>query len=112
MLDVTVREQDGIAMSTRNAYLSEKEREDASVLHEALLHAEELVARGERDTAVIKQGMRDRIGTRDTAEIDYVEIVDDATLDFVQEVRGPSLAAVAVYFGQARLIDNTVLEPS
>ncbi len=106
----TVREADGLAMSSRNAYLSPAERQQAVVLSRSLGLAQELVARGERDAAAIAARMREWILSARPARIDYVAVVDSETLEPVAEIRGRALAALAVVIGGTRLIDNCLLE--
>jgi len=105
----TVREADGLAMSSRNAYLSKEERRAATCLYEALARAAWLVEGGERDAAVLKAEMAKRIGAERLARLDYVAAVDDSTFEEVDRLRGPSRALVAARFGTARLIDNLSL---
>ena len=107
----TIREPDGLAMSSRNAYLDPQERQQATVLNRALDLAEKLVKEGTRDTAVIRQAMLELIDSQPLAKVDYVEFVDAETLSPASKVEGPLLAAVAVRFRSARLIDNRVLSP-
>ena len=104
-----IRESDGVAMSSRNKYLSEDERAHATVLRRALDLAEQRFAEGERDANIIIQAMTDLIQTAPTAKIDYLEAVDDENLTPVSTIDVPTLIALAVQFGQARLLDNTVL---
>ncbi len=104
-----VREADGLAMSSRNVYLSPEERQSATVLYKSLCWAQEQVQAGERDAQRIRQGVYERIAQEPLARIDYVEVVDAETLEPVERIERPTLVAVAVYFGKARLIDNTVL---
>jgi len=104
----TVREADGLAMSSRNTYLSAEERERALSLSRALFHAEQLLARGARDAGALVQEVRDRM--RDV-EIDYVSVVDGDTLEPVDTVRGPVMVAVAAQVGATRLIDNIRFDP-
>ena len=102
----TVREEDGLACSSRNQYLNLEERKQATVLHKALLaaaNASEKSARGIVDLA------RKMIGEAPLAQIDYVELVDAETLQPVEMVRPNSLLALAVFFGKTRLIDNILL---
>lgn len=101
-----IREADGLAKSSRNAYLTEQERAAAPVLHRALTEGEALLRSGERDTRTLIRRMTDVIEAEPLARIDYVEIVDAASLQPVTFVEGPVLAAMAVYFGKTRLIDN------
>jgi pantoate--beta-alanine ligase len=102
----TVRESDGLACSSRNRYLSATERQQASVLHAALLEGARLVAGGEQSTPVIIAGARKVLGTSPLALIDYLELVNAETLQPVEFVQPNSLMALAVSFGQTRLIDN------
>jgi pantoate--beta-alanine ligase len=104
-----VREPDGLAMSSRNAYLNGTLRQDALCLRRALDEAERLFRAGERDATVLQQAMEAVIRRVPSAVIDYVEIVDDQTLKPVGMLKAPSLVALAVKVGSTRLIDNTVL---
>ena len=106
----TVREPDGLAMSSRNVYLSAGERKDALVLYEALKKAEELIGSGERDTKKIVKAMEGMIKSVPTAKIDYVSIVDTANLKEVRSITGEVLVALAVFIGKTRLIDNIILK--
>jgi len=107
----TVRGPDGLALSSRNAYLNAKERADALVLWEALCLAQRLVKKGIRDAAKIIVEMKRVISQKRNSRIDYVVIVDASTLLPIREIRRGSLAALAVRIGKTRLIDNTVLRP-
>jgi len=104
-----VRDADGLALSSRNAYLGEAERRAAPVLHRALRAAADRAAAGETDAACLVDLVREKISAEPLARIDYVEAVDDDTLEPVASVRGRVLLAVAVHFRGARLIDNIVL---
>ena len=106
----TAREPDGLAKSSRNVYLSAQEREQAPVLYQALEMAGAMVADGERRAAVVLGAVRDLIGARSQAEIDYVEAVDTDRLAPVEALSGPVLLALAAKFGKARLIDNVILD--
>lgn len=106
-----VREPDGLALSSRNAYLSPDGRRRALVLWRSLQLAEELVAQGERRAATIAERMREVITTAEDAEIDYIALVDPETLEPVDEVSERTLAALAVRIEDTRLIDNCFLEP-
>ena len=101
-----VREPDGLALSSRNAYLGPEERQAALALSTSLRWAERAVAAGERDTARLLAGIRSVLEAEPLARIDYVEAVDPETLEPVAEVRGEVLAALAVFIGSTRLIDN------
>jgi pantoate--beta-alanine ligase len=105
-----VRESDGLAMSSRNAYLTPGQRADAPALHLALRAAESQIAGGERAALVIKTGIETRIQAFSEAVIDYVEVVDADTMEAVDTIAGNVLIAVAVTFGQTRLIDNIQIE--
>lgn len=104
-----VREKDGLAMSSRNAYLSKEERAAALSLSRSLGIARAMANAGERDAAKILAAVRKEIEGTGLARIDYAEIVDPETLDTLKEIRGPSLLALAVFFGKTRLIDNALL---
>ena len=106
----TVREPDGLAMSSRNAYLSPEERKDALVLSRSLEKAKAMVQAGEREASEIMEAMKEEIQARPTARIDYVAVVDAETLTPVARVEGRVLVALAVWIGGTRLIDNVVLD--
>ncbi len=101
-----VREPDGLALSSRNAYLDPEGRKAARVLSTSLRWAEKAVGAGERDAARLVAGIRTILEAEPLARIDYVEAVDPETLDSVAEVRGEILVAIAVSIGSTRLIDN------
>jgi pantoate--beta-alanine ligase len=107
----TVREPDGLAMSSRNAYLSPGERRQALCLRRALDRAEQMARNGERDAGKIRAAMQQVVAEAPLAKVDYIEIVDDATLEPVPTLDRPALTALAVFIGRTRLIDNTVLNP-
>lgn len=108
----TVREPDGLAMSSRNAYLSPEERRAAAALYRSLRLAEELIRCGERDAGAITERMRALIDREPLARIDYVSIVDGETLEPLSALSGRVLIALAVFIGRTRLIDNYYLEVS
>jgi pantoate--beta-alanine ligase len=105
-----VREPDGLAMSSRNAFLSARARQQATALNSALHEARALVRAGLRDAVTICATARQRIEKEPLAEIDYVELVDTHSLEPVREIGERALLALAVRFEGTRLIDNTVLE--
>lgn len=105
-----VREPDGLAMSSRNVYLSPEQRRAATVLYRSLVAAEKAVAGGERDVEKIRALVVDMIRSEPLAEIDYVEILSWPELKEISRLDGKALLALAVKFGRTRLIDNTVLE--
>ncbi|WP_067625495.1 pantoate--beta-alanine ligase [Alicyclobacillus acidiphilus] len=105
----TVREEDGLAKSSRNVYLSKEEREHAPVLYQALSWAKAEIERGQRDATEIVRGVRERIEQDSIARLDYVEAVEMDTLESVSVLSGDVMIAVAAYFGKARLIDNIQL---
>jgi len=102
----TVRESDGLAFSSRNQYLSAPERQQAPVLRAALLEGARLAAGGERSVSVIIAASRKVIATAPLARTDYLELVNAETLQPLETVQPNSLIALAVFFGQTRLIDN------
>jgi pantoate--beta-alanine ligase len=104
----TVREADGLAMSSRNVYLSAEERQRALSLSRALSLAKQLIAGGELDVATILKRMRDVLTAAD-AEIDYVAICSTTTLAPLSRIEGPAVALIAARIGKTRLIDNELL---
>jgi len=105
----TVREPDGLAMSSRNAYLNGEQRQAAAVLYQALCLAQELYAGGERNAERIRQEMTALIKKQPLASIDYVSVADTETLDELDTVKPPALVSMAVRIGKVRLIDNVVV---
>ena len=106
----TVREPDGLAMSSRNKYLTNEQRKEAVVLYKSLRLAEALIRKGEREAEIIKENIFKTISQAEQAQVDYIEIVDTKQLRSVSRVNGRCLIAVAVKFGQTRLIDNVLVE--
>lgn len=104
----TVREPDGLAMSSRNAYLSSEERANATVLYRSLSHAATRIRAGEGDAQRIEREMREMIGAVPGAALDYANVVDRRSLESVKQVEREVLVAVAVRFGKTRLIDNVI----
>ena len=104
-----VREADGLAMSSRNVYLSPDERAAATVLYRSLQWAQAQHAAGERDAHRLRDGVYAQIAAEPLARIDYVEVVDAETLQPIERLERPALVALAVFFGKARLIDNCLL---
>ncbi|UCE21416.1 MAG: pantoate--beta-alanine ligase, partial [Candidatus Aminicenantes bacterium] len=105
-----VRQKDGLALSSRNTYLDQEERKAARVLSQSLEKAREMVKNGERDSGLIISRMKEMITQEPRAKIDYVEIVDMENLNLVTKIENESLAALAVFIGKVRLIDNTILK--
>jgi pantoate--beta-alanine ligase len=105
-----VREADGLAMSSRNAYLDPNHRKRALVLHRALMRVEELTKAGERDASKLLAAGRDELATENAVRLDYFEIVNPDTLDPVEHISGGALVAMAGYVGSTRLIDNILLD--
>lgn len=103
-----VREPDGLAMSSRNVYLSDEERREAPRLYKSLLEAKRLIDGGERDVQKIKDAMQ-RVLNHPLLKIDYIEVVDEKTLIPVDRIEGDVIVAIAVFFGKARLIDNVII---
>lgn len=104
------READGLAMSSRNVYLSSEQREQALVLSQALQQAGQIIGEGERDPAEVIAGMRARIESAPEARIDYIEIYRAGDLGDIKQIEGRVLIALAVRFGNTRLIDNLLVE--
>lgn len=105
----TVREKDGLALSSRNVYLNERERKDAVVLFNSLNLARDLINRGVRDTAKIIGLMKQLIYKKKSAKIDYISIVDTDNLKPLKKISAKALVALAVWIGKMRLIDNMVI---
>jgi pantoate--beta-alanine ligase len=105
-----VRESDGLAMSSRNVYLTPSQREAALNLSRALTEAEQLAGGGERRGPVILGKVKERVHSNGELRIDYAELCNPETLEDVSEIRGPTLLALAAFVGKTRLIDNRVLK--
>jgi pantoate--beta-alanine ligase len=105
----TVREPDGLAMSSRNTYLNPEERRAATVLFRALQAAKARYEAGERDAERLREAMREVIRAEPLARIDYVSVAHPETLQELERVEGPALLSLAVYIGTTRLIDNLML---
>jgi pantoate--beta-alanine ligase len=107
----TVREEDGLAKSSRNVRLSEKERQEAPELYQALIKAQEAVAEGEKSTTKIEELVKSHISMSTSGKIDYVEIYAYPSLKPIDtfDIKGKAIIAIAVQFEKARLIDNLIL---
>jgi pantoate--beta-alanine ligase len=105
-----VREPDGLAMSSRNAYLTPDERKQALVLHRSLMRVQELANAGERNPAKLVAAGRAEFDEEKSVHLDYLELVNPDTLDPVDDIFAGALAAVAAFVGKTRLIDNLLLE--
>ena len=106
----TVREADGLAMSSRNSYLSPEERQSATVLFRALTAAKSAYERGERSADTLRRIMAETLAAEPRAQMQYVSCADYDTLKELETVTGKSLLSMAVFLGKTRLIDNFVLE--
>ncbi len=105
-----VREEDGLAKSSRNSYLSDEERKAAAILHKSLMAGKKELENGCKNSQYIKKIITDKINTEELAKIDYVEIVDAETLENAAEIESSILIMLAVYIGKTRLIDNFLFE--
>ncbi|WP_310602412.1 pantoate--beta-alanine ligase [Anaerosporobacter sp.] len=105
-----IREKDGLAKSSRNTYLSKEERKAALVLSRSIEHGKKILQQGERNAAVLIDAMKDYIATEPLARIDYLKAVDAFSMQPVDELKGATLVAMAVFIGKTRLIDNFVFE--
>jgi pantoate--beta-alanine ligase len=103
-----VREEDGLAKSSRNTYLSEEERRAALILSQSLKKGKALLETGETDAAKLRTVIANTLATEPLAKVDYVEVVGWDTLEPVESINGPILTAIAVYIGKTRLIDNFI----
>ena len=106
----TVREADGLAMSSRNQYLSVSQRKEAAVLYRSLREARQSVAAGNRLASAIISRIRSRIARESSGRIDYIECVDADTLMPLKRIQGKAIVALAVWFGKTRLIDNIIVQ--
>ena len=104
-----IREEDGLAKSSRNTYLSEVERQAALILSQSLQVGKALIEQGETDATVVKKAISDKIATEPLARIDYVDVVDFDTITPIEQIKGNTLVAIAVYIGKTRLIDNFII---
>ena len=105
----TVRENDGLAMSSRNVYLTSEERKQATALFEALQTAKSIISDGETNATTIKNKISSTLNSKNLATIDYIEIVDFETFRETETIKSPTLIALAVKFGNTRLIDNIII---
>lgn len=105
----TVREQDGLAMSSRNRYLSAQQRREAPVLYQSLKEAKHLILDGEKSAARLKKTIKQLIAEKTNSKIDYIEVGDAKTLASVDKINQSVYIAAALYLGKARLIDNVIV---
>ena len=108
----TVREPDGLALSSRNVHLSPAERTAAPVVRRALVAARERWEAGERSAAILREAMRSELARESLAAVDYVSVADGTTLAELDRIEGPALLSTAVRFGTTRLIDNELVGPA
>jgi pantoate--beta-alanine ligase len=106
----TVREPDGLAMSSRNSYLTKEERSQAPIIYQTFSLAEEKIRAGTAPSAKLISWMRRKIQSAPLAKIDYVTVVDPTNLEPLAQLKPPLLLAAAVFFGKTRLIDNRLIE--
>ena len=102
----TIREPDGLAMSSRNSYLNPDERKSATILYSSLQLAESLLKQGKKNSQEIINAIQEKIAQEKSAKPDYIAIVDPQTLDDQTEIHFPLLICLAVHIGKTRLIDN------
>ena len=106
----TVREPDGLAMSSRNSYLTKEERSQAPIIHQTFFLAEEKIRAGMASSAKLINWMKQKIESAPLAKIDYLTVVDPTCLEPLAQLKPPLLLAAAVFFGKTRLIDNRLIE--
>lgn len=104
-----IREDDGLAKSSRNTYLNPEERQAALILSKSLALGRDAIEAGERDANAVIQIIKDSLSTEPLARIDYVEVVDFTNIQRVDRIKGETLVAIAVYIGKTRLIDNFII---
>jgi pantoate--beta-alanine ligase len=105
----TVREPDGLAMSSRNTYLTPEERGQAPIIYETFVLAEQKIRAGMASSAKLLDWMKQKIQSAPLANIDYITVVDPSTLEPLRQLSSPLLLAAAVFFGKTRLIDNRLV---
>jgi pantoate--beta-alanine ligase len=105
-----IREKDGLAMSSRNTYLSHEERRDALSIYQSLHRVKSMIDQGERDTGTLIHAMQERIQTEEHTRIDYIRIVNPDTLEDLERIHKKALVALAVFVGKTRLIDNLLVD--
>lgn len=105
-----IREDDGLAKSSRNVYLSTEERKAATILHKALTKGEAMVRAGEKDSSKVIAEITNIIESEPLSKIDYVQVVSFPDIEVIDKICGSILTAVAVYIGKTRLIDNFIIE--
>lgn len=105
-----VREPDGLAMSSRNAYLNAEQRQQALVLHRSLIRVQQLLDQGETSAHILTSAGQQEFAAQPSVRLDYFEIVNPDTLDPIQDTRNGALIAVAAYVGSTRLIDNLLIK--
>lgn len=110
VIEPTIRENDGLAKSSRNTYLSESERKEAIVLHQSLMFAKNCIDEKNYDVNSILEGMKKIINTAEKSKIDYIAITDIKYLEPITSVQFPFIISMAVYIGHTRLIDNMLFE--
>jgi pantoate--beta-alanine ligase len=111
VIGATARDPDGLALSSRNAYLSAEDRRDARALRAALGRAERLAAEGVADAAPLLDAMREELSRHPAIDVDYVALVERDSFRPLERLTSPAVAAVAARVGRTRLIDNVVIEP-
>lgn len=105
----TIREEDGLALSSRNSYLNNNERKDALLIYKSLILAKNLIDNGEKDVEKIKKEIKDTINLGKNNSIDYIEILNNKTLKSISKIKDEVLIAIAVNVGNTRLIDNIII---
>lgn len=105
----TVREEDGLAKSSRNSYMNEEERKSAVILYKALTEGRKMIEAGERNPQAVIDKMTEIVSSEPRAEIDYIDIVDALTIEKIGVIQGEILMAMAVFIGKTRLIDNIMI---
>ena len=105
-----IRENDGLAKSSRNTYLNPEERKAALILSKSLAKGKDLILAGERDANKVIKCITDSLNTEKLAKVDYVSVVDNENIQYIDTIKGEVLVAIAVYIGKTRLIDNFIIK--
>ncbi len=106
-----IRENDGLAISSRNTYLNTEQRKEATIIYESLLTAKNLIKKGRTEVVFLRKEMAKLIGSEKNTRIDYIEFVNPKTMEKVEKIEKPTRILIAVWVGKARLIDNMEVKP-
>lgn len=106
----TIREESGLALSSRNAYLTDEEKQVATTLYSSLFLGKTLLENGEKSAVALIKQMKEKLNAKENIKIDYIQVVDPTTLENIETINGSTLIALAIYIGNTRLIDNIIIK--